>query len=218
MAPSLEENKIPHHTQFAYQAGLSCADPTEVVQEVLRSHIQHGFTVYQCFYDLGNAFDSVEYCALLDHLYRSGINGKCWILLYQSFWVGGQVSKPFTLYRGVRQSSVLSPMLFLLVMDSILTELQSADTGLSINGIYAGSIGHADDLRSVTPRLVGVQKQADVMKSFTEWNGLILNTEKLELLAISDGNSPSDCTAEICSISVTSSSTARCLGVMWTYS
>ena len=63
-------------------------------------------------------------------------------------------------------------MLFLLVMDSILTELQSADAGLSINGIYAGSIGHADDLRIVTPCLVGVQKQADVMKSFTEWNGL----------------------------------------------
>ena len=80
MAPSLEENKIPHHAQFAYQAGLSCADPTKVIQEVLRSHniiIQHGFIVYQCFYDLGNAFDSVEHCVLLDHLYRSGINGKC---------------------------------------------------------------------------------------------------------------------------------------------
>ena len=30
MTPILEENRIPHHAQSAYQAGLSHADPTEV--------------------------------------------------------------------------------------------------------------------------------------------------------------------------------------------
>ena len=185
MTPILEENGIPHHTQSAYQAGLSCADPTEVVQEAVRSHIQHCSTVYQCFYDLEKAFDSVEYCVPLDHLYRSGINGKCWILI-RSFYinpsgqvrVSEQLSNPFILHRGVRQGSVLFPMLFLLFMDSLLTELQNEDAGVSMNGIYAGSLGHADDLRSVTPTLLGVQKQADIMKSFTERNGLNLNTEK----------------------------------------
>ena len=78
-------------------------------------------------------------------------------------------------------------MLFLLVMDSLLTELQNEDAGVFI---YAGSLGHADDLRSVTPSLLGVQKQANIVELFTERNGLKLNTEKLELLAMSDGNSP----------------------------
>ena len=130
MIPILEENGITHHTQSAYQTGLSCADPTEVVQEAVRSHIQHGSTVYQCFYDLEKAFDSVEYCVLLDHLYRSGINGKCWRLI-RSFYtnpsgqvrVSEQLSNPFILHRGVKQGSVLSLMLFLLVMDSLLTDL-----------------------------------------------------------------------------------------------
>ena len=92
MTPVLEENGIPHHTQTAYQAGISCADPTEVVQEAVKNHIQHGSVVYQCFYDLEKAFDSVEYCVLLDHLYRSGINGKAWRLI-RSFYhnLHGQV-------------------------------------------------------------------------------------------------------------------------------
>ena len=60
--PVLEDLGIPHYTQTAYQAGISCADPTEVVQEAVRSHLQHDSTAYQCFYDLEKAFDSVEYC------------------------------------------------------------------------------------------------------------------------------------------------------------
>ena len=39
LVPLLEEKGIPHYTQSAYQAGISCADPTEVVQEAIRSHI-----------------------------------------------------------------------------------------------------------------------------------------------------------------------------------
>ena len=115
MAPILAEKGVPYHTQSAYQAFLSCADPTEVVQEAVRSHIQHGSTVYQCFYDLEKAFDSVEHCVLLDHLYRSGINGKCWRLITSSpsgqVRVGEHLSNAFNLHRGVRQGSSLVPRL-----------------------------------------------------------------------------------------------------------
>ncbi len=143
MNPVLEDNGIPHHTQTAYQAGISCADPTEMIQEAVRNHIQHGSVVYKCFYDLEKAFHSVEYCVLLDHLYRSGIDGKTWRLI-RSFYrnphgqirIDGQLSKSLTLQHGVRQGSVLSPMLFLLVMDALLTELVDANAGLSIYGIY----------------------------------------------------------------------------------
>ena len=69
-------------------------------------------------------------------------------------------------------------------MDSLRTELQNEDAGVSINGIYASSLGHADDPRSVTLSLLGFQKQPDIVKSFTERNGLNLNTGKLELLAM----------------------------------
>ena len=39
LIPVLEDLGIPHYTQTAYQAGISCADPTEVVQEAVRSHL-----------------------------------------------------------------------------------------------------------------------------------------------------------------------------------
>lgn len=70
----------------------------------------------------------MEYCVLLHHLFRSGINGK----------VNGTVSSAIKLHRGVRQGSVLSPLLFLLVMDPLLRNLAKANAGIAINDIYAG--------------------------------------------------------------------------------
>ena len=193
---------------------------TEVVQEAVRSHLQHGSTAYQCFYDLEKAFDSVEYCVLLDHLYRSGINGRTWRLI-KSFnnpcgqvKISNRLSRVVTLQRGVKQGSVLSPMLFL---DSLLMDLANANSCISIKRIYSGSLGHADDLRSVTPNLHSLQKQAEIVKSFTVKNSLTLNVDKLDLLAMANSSQAHNCEILIGSTRVTSKNEARCLGVIWTH-
>ena len=115
MIPILEEKGVPHHTQTAYQAGVSCSDATEVVQEVIKSYIDSGATVFQCFYDLEKAFDSVEYNVLFNHLFRVGINGKCWRVIGAFYEdtaacvrLDGKLSDGFLLKRGVKQGSVLS--------------------------------------------------------------------------------------------------------------
>ena len=192
MTSILSERGIPHYPQTAFQKGLSCADPTEVVQEAVRDYIQDGSTVYQCFYDLEKAFDSVEFCVLLHHLYESGINGKAWRVIRSLYSdptaqvrVGNKLSQVIKLKRGIRQGSVLSPMLFLLVMDSLLITLANAEAGVSIKEIYTGSLCHADDLRSIAPNLSSLEKQVDIIQSFTHAHSLTLNLDKLDLLAMS---------------------------------
>ena len=153
-----------------------------------------------------------KYCVLLDHLYRSGINGITWRLI-KSFY-----NNPCEQVKiGNRLSRVLSPMLFLLVIDSLLKDLANANSGISIKRIYTGSLGHADDLRSVTPNLHSFQKQAEIVKSFTEKNSLTLNVDKLDLLAMANSSQAHDCEILIGSTRVTSKNEARCLGVIWTH-
>ena len=120
--------------------------------------------------------------------------------------------------RGVKQVSVLSPMLFLLVIDSLLKDLANANSGIAIKGIYTGSLGHADDLRSVTPNLHSLQKQAEIVKSFTEKNSRTLNVDKLDLLAMASSSQAHDCEILIGSTRVTSKNhyESRCVGVIWT--
>ncbi len=61
-------------------------------------------------------FDSVEYDVFLYHLYSSGINGKAWRLIKKwytdplcSVSLNGQLSTKFTISKGMKQGSVLSP-------------------------------------------------------------------------------------------------------------
>ena len=89
--------------------------------------------MYMCLYDLQKAFDSVEYPVLLRMLYDLGVNGKCWRLIkiwYENTTCGvkideGILSGSYPIERGVKQGSVLSPALFLLVMDSPLSQLET---------------------------------------------------------------------------------------------
>ena len=108
-------------------------------------------------------------------------------------------------------------MLFLLVMDSLLKDIANEMAGISIEGIYAGSLCHADDLlRSVTSNLLSLEKQAEIVKSFTERNSLTLNGSKLEILVMSSSCPPNASKVVVGNTEITSTCKAKCLGVVWT--
>ena len=78
----------------------------------------------------------VEYPVLLQRLYDVG---KLWRLLKDWYTGGhcqvrvdGNCSKRLSVERGVKQGSVLSPVLFLIVMNPLLKQLQESSLGLSI--------------------------------------------------------------------------------------
>ena len=153
----LKTRGFPLIQQSAYQQGISCEDAAFAVFESLSHLTRNGNTVLQTFYDLEKAFDSVEYAILLKHLYSRGVHGKCWRIIKGYYdrptacvKVNGYLSHEFITERGVKQGSVLSPCLFLLLMDGLLQRRKEANAGVSVEGIYMGSLAHANDLRSLT--------------------------------------------------------------------
>ena len=142
-----------------------------------------------CLYDLQKTFDSVEFPVLLKRLFDACVNSKTWHILcswytdcLSSVCVGKHVSSSFALGRGVWQGSILSPALFLLVMDPLLRQLQSLSIGATINNMYAGAFLHADDICTLASNLSSLEAQVTTVKKFTEENFLKLNAAKCELI------------------------------------
>ena len=75
------------------------------------------------------------------------------------------------------QSSVLSPVLFLLVVDPILLELQSKSCGLNINGLFLGVLSHADDIQTLSTKLQTPDRVCEFLCHDATTMGLVLSTE-----------------------------------------
>ncbi len=122
------------------------------------------------------------------------MNGKTWRLL-KSWYNGascrvkcdGVLSESFMVERGVKQRSVLSPTLFLLVMDPLLKQLEASGLGLSVNNFYAGGFLHADDIRTLATSADSLSAQVALVKKFTEDNFQKLNVQKCEVVVFDRG-------------------------------
>lgn len=192
-------------------------------QEVIAKYLRGGSRVYVCLYDLQKAFDSVEYPVLLEKLFDAGVNGKMWRLLenwYEScscqVKLEGRLSDNFSVERGVKQGSVLSPALFLLVMDPLLRQLQVSGVGLSINNFYAGGFLHADDIRTLATSEASLRHQIELVKVFADQNLLKLNISNCELVLFSKQASSS--TLPVCEVDgsvLPAGDTRKCLGYWW---
>ena len=127
MRPVLQQNGSPHLLQTAYQQGVSCEDAVFATQEAALRVLREGGKAFLAFFDLEKAFDTIEFPVLLKCLFNAGVCGKAWRVIRSWYTdakaaveVDGLVSNLFPLGRGVRQGSVLSPTLFLIVMDGML--------------------------------------------------------------------------------------------------
>ena len=217
-----QEADIPHVNQTAYIKRVSCADAVFATQEVIARYLNSGDRVFMCLYDLQKAFDSVEYPVLLDRLYEIGVNGKMWRLVKNWYEGGsckvkldGDMSESYTIERGVKQGSVLSPALFLLVMNPLLKQLQEFHVGLFVNSFYAGGFLHADDIRTLASSESSLHSQVALVKTFTEHNFLKLNTSKCEIVLFGRGKAKTTPECDVDGSVLPVGNVGKCLGFWW---
>ena len=132
--------------------------------------------------------------------------------------VNGRLSQTICLERGVLQGSILSPTLFLMVMDPLLRKLEQCSLGPCLGDLYCGAYAHADDIRTIATSRDTLDKQISVVEYFTELNALVLNANKCEVVMVSNTTSRSD--VPICTIAnhlLAPSLSVKCLGHWWSW-
>lgn len=173
------------NSQHAFQQGKSTETALHELVSQIEDTLDKKEYLIATFMDIAGAFDNITFDAIQTHLYECGldVNVCRWIkymLTHRSITVeshGCEVTVTAT--RGTPQGGVLSPTLWILVMNSLLHNLQ--------NGGFK-AIGYADDLvivcrgkylSTLADRTQGAMK---VIESWCTNVGLTVNPDKSDVV------------------------------------
>ncbi len=80
----------------------------------------------------------------------------------------GCYSDWFCITAGVRQGGVLSPNLYSLYVDDLISILRSSGIGCHVRSIFAAALFYADDIAILAPSVKGLQILLNICQKFCE--------------------------------------------------
>jgi exonuclease III len=171
--------------QFGFKKNIGCRDAILTMRAVSDYYTKLGSTVNVCLLDMSKAFDKVNHHGLYIKLMQRDVPpaflhvlmnwyGKCSAVVR---WVNSY-SYCFMLKSGVRQGGVLSPLLFSIYVDDIISKLQKSRLGCSVFSTYLGCLMYADDLVLMSASMSVLQNMIDVCASEAEYLDMTFNASK----------------------------------------
>ena len=139
--------------QFGFKKGVGCANSIHTVRKVIDFFNLGNSTVNVGVIDLKKAFSKVNVFGLLKLLQEKNIDFRIIKVLenwfskcYSSTRWGGSRSEYCKLFSGVREGGILSPLLFCLFVDVLLSKLERSGLGCFVNFTCYNSFLYADDI------------------------------------------------------------------------
>ena len=115
--------------QAGFRPNRSCVDHINTLRIILEQSAEFRTALQLVFIDYSTAFDSISRDSIWEALEQRNISPKLIRLIkaqYDGFkckvLYNGQLSEVFHSVSGVRQGCLLSPMLFLIVLDDVMTK------------------------------------------------------------------------------------------------
>ena len=171
--------------QFGFMAGKGTTDAIFIVRQMQEKYLAKKRDLWMAFVDLEKAFDRVPREVLWWALSSLGVDD--WIVsVIKSMYadtvtmvkLNGKVSKGFKVKVGVHQGSVLSPLLFVIVMEALSRQFRG---GLPFELLYA------DDLILIAETEGLLVEKIKRWKVGMEEKGLRVNMGKTKVMRCGDG-------------------------------
>jgi hypothetical protein len=175
--------------QCGFTRGVSCTNAAWILSEAINESIDTKNPIWMAMFDASKAFDVVWQNSLLLKLHNAGITGDLWLLLED--WYEGQKSAvkwkgdrstSFVEWQGVRQGGILSPLLYKIFVNSLLTSMEESGVGLHIGSVYAGIPTCADDVTVIASKPEELQTMIAVTENYASRERYCFNSTKTKVL------------------------------------
>ena len=176
--------------QLGFKSGSSTTLCTSLIKLIVSRYMNHGSKVFGCFLDASKAFDRVDHGLLFQKLQSRGLPSPILRFLISWYrmqrlqvqWNQNYFSDSFSVSNGVRQGSVLSPVLFAIYLDGLLDELSDSGVGCYWRWLFAGAFCYADDVVLLAPCASALRIMLTICDTYAKSHGLLFNTAKTQLI------------------------------------
>lgn len=189
----LETKHLLPDTMTGFRKHLSATDTILDLVSDSDEAAQRGTRTAAVFFDVKQAFDSVPVQSVLDALSAAGIEGRTKGLIYELLTnrtyrvrLGKAVSSIRKQNVGLPQGSVLSPLLFNLVMAKLPAALPTSLPRINVS-LYADDICLWTASKSHATLRRTLQAGIDAVSQYVTGKGLQLSTEKTTFMLIGSG-------------------------------
>ena len=166
--------------QFGFMPGQGTTDAIFIVRQIQKACIRKNQNPYFAFIDLKKGFDRAPKKVLWWALRKFGVPE--WIVcviqvMYQNariqVRVSNLLSNVFNVQVGVRQGSVLSPLLFVIVLEALSQEFRTS---------FPWELLYADDLAVLADTMDELLSELGNWKKHLEAKGLRVNMGKTKIM------------------------------------
>ena len=185
-----ESEEIIAEEQAGFRAGRSTIEQIFNLRLVCEKYQQHQQDLYHIFIDFKKAFDRVWHEALWATMNHFNINSNLTHAIQNLYnnatsavFSNGNVGQWFRTTVGVRQGCLLSPTLFNIFLERIMTEaLDGHDCSVNIGGRTLSNLRFADDIDGLAGNEQELANLADRLDKASTKFGMEISAEKTKVM------------------------------------
>ena len=171
--------------QFGFKSKSSTIQCSFVAVEVINYYVNGSSTVNAVLLDASKAFDRVNYVKLFKLLIDKGLCST--VARFLAFMYTNQcvrvkwknyLSNTFNVSNGVKQGGVLSPILFSVYIDELLSALEQEKVGCYIGDSFFGALAYADDILLLSPSRTAMSRMLKLCEKYAKEYDIIFNAAK----------------------------------------
>lgn len=187
----VEVNGLLMDEQNGFRKNRSCTDHLHSLSSIIETRMKLNLSTYTAFIDFRKAYDSIKHNLLWEKLKQYGLNEQSNVFMvlrniYSNIKccvrVNGFKSDWFSVTTGLRQGCILSPILFNLYINDLVSMINTECKGVDIAGENVCMLMYADDLVLLAKTENDLQ---DMLSKLSEWCNnwsIEINTSKSQIV------------------------------------
>ena len=181
-------DEILAEEQAGFRHGRSTIDQIFTLRQIAEKYMEHNRQLYVCYVDFRKAFDSIWRRGLWTVMRHLGYPEKV-VRILESLYnetlsavrVNSSITDWFKTLVGVMQGCVLSPILFCIFLEVVMTiALDNSRIGAHVSGRLINNLRFADDIAVLTESERGLQVLVSRIDEISSKMGMRMNLDKTE--------------------------------------